>query len=66
MKYFKDYTLSWWQFGLMKISLIALGILIGCTWPAVFGGAWVIALLWGAFAVPAIYLAAVSLKQVGK
>jgi len=34
---FKTYTVTWWQVGLLKVSLIALGILIGSTWHEFFG-----------------------------
>ena len=34
---FKTYTVTWWQVGLLKVSLIALGILIGSTWYEFFG-----------------------------
>ncbi len=66
MTLFKDYTLTWWQFGLLKSSLMAFGILVGSTWPAVFSGSLAIALLWIVFAVPAIYLVIITLKQAGK
>jgi len=66
MTYFKDYTFKWWQFSLLKVSLLALGILIGKTWPAVFSGTGINALLWVVFAVPAVYLAAVAYKQIVK
>ena len=36
MKIFKDYTLSWWQMGIFKLSLLAIGIAIGANWPQVF------------------------------
>ena len=34
--FFHDYIFTWWQAGLLKIALIALGILIGAAWPLVF------------------------------
>ena len=41
MNLFKPVTLRWWQVGSFKISMIAVGIAIGATWPsifAIFGG----------------------------
>lgn len=63
MKLFKDYTFHWWQFGLLKIALIALGILIGSYWAEYFKSSTVITALWLAFILPAIYLMGVALKQ---
>ena len=33
---FKTFTLTWWQTGLFKAGLLALGIAIGANWPDVF------------------------------
>jgi len=32
MNIFKTFTLRWWQAGVLKISLLSLGIIIGATW----------------------------------
>ena len=33
---FIDYTLSWWQMGLVKYSSFAVGLMIGSIWPLFF------------------------------
>lgn len=34
--FFHDYVMTWWQAGLLKVALLALGILIGASWPGFF------------------------------
>jgi hypothetical protein len=63
MTFFRDFTFHWWQFGLIKISLIAVGILLGSYWAAFFRRKKITLLLWLAFLVPAIYSAFVALRQ---
>lgn len=36
MNIFKTFTLKWWQAGVLKAGLLALGIVIGAGWPALF------------------------------
>jgi hypothetical protein len=36
MNLLKSGTLTWWQVGILKISLLSLGIAIGSTWPEIF------------------------------
>jgi hypothetical protein len=48
---FKTYTVTGRQVGLLKVSLIALGILIGSTWHQFFGH-W-IAVVWAVFLLTA-------------
>ena len=38
MNIFKDFTLKWWQAGIIKIVVLSLGIIIGSTWPELFKG----------------------------
>ena len=38
MNFFKTFTLRWWQAGLFKWGLLALGIVIGAYWHALFAG----------------------------
>jgi general stress protein CsbA len=47
----KTYTVTRWQVGLLKVSLIALGILIGSTWHDFFDR-W-IAVVWTVFLLTA-------------
>lgn len=66
MNIFKVYSYRWWEIGLLKISLIAFGILIGSYWEEFFMEESVIPLLWVLFIIPAVYLVIVSLKQIKK
>ncbi len=61
MNLFKPVTLKWWQVGSFKISMIAVGIAIGATWPSVFAN-WLTA-LWLLFAVLIVYVSYVWWKQ---
>lgn len=36
MNLFKTFSLTWWQAGLFKAGLLAVGILIGANWNAFF------------------------------
>jgi hypothetical protein len=38
MNVFKTFTLKWWQTGLFKLGMLALGIAIGTYWRDFFGG----------------------------
>jgi len=38
MNMFKTFTLKWWQTGLFKLGMLALGIAIGAYWRDFFGG----------------------------
>jgi uncharacterized membrane protein len=66
MKIFKDYTLHWWQFGLLKLSLIAFGILLGSRWANMFSTPPITIVLLVLFIVPSLYLIAITLKQTAK
>jgi len=54
MKFFKTFTLKWWQTGLFKLGMLTLGIAIGAYWHALFGG----------YLVILVILAAVSLAYI--
>jgi hypothetical protein len=62
MKFFKSFTFAWWQLSLLKLSMAALGLAVGSTWPGVFAG-WRDLLLI-LFVVTAFYLSYVWLKQL--
>ena len=36
MKLFKTVSLRWWEIGLIKLSVVCIGIFIGVTWQEVF------------------------------
>lgn len=61
MKWFQDYTLAWWQIGLLKIAMIAFGLAAGASWPGAFQG-WLL-WLWAVFILLSAYLVAVGIRQ---
>ena len=61
MNIFKPITLKWWEVSLFKLSMLALGIVIGAVWPGVFAPALPFLIL--LFALPAVYLSWVWWKQ---
>ena len=54
MNLFKTFSLTWWQAGAFKVGLLALGIWVGSRWPGLFG----------AYALPILVVAAISLAYV--
>ncbi|OGQ56123.1 MAG: hypothetical protein A2W66_08360 [Deltaproteobacteria bacterium RIFCSPLOWO2_02_56_12] len=62
MNPFKSYVFTWWQLGLLKTSMLALGLALGATWPGAFAR-WR-AILWVVFLIPAIYLMVISFQQM--
>jgi hypothetical protein len=62
VKFFKSFTFAWWQLSLFKLSMGALGLIVGSTWPAVFV-AWR-DLLVVLFVVPAFFVSYLWLKQL--
>ncbi len=61
MHLFKTFTLKWWQGGLFKWGLLALGIAVGAYWHDFFGG--YLTLLLVAAAVCLAYVTAVWWRQ---
>jgi len=61
MKIFKKYTYSWWQIGLLKLTLLSFGIVIGAYWHEVFSK-YIITLI-VAGVILSFYLIFVSLGQ---
>jgi len=62
VKFFKSFTFAWWQLSLFKLSMVALGLIVGSTWPGAFV-AWRDLLL-VLFVVPAFYMSYLWLKQL--
>ena len=61
MSIFKSFTMKWWQGGLLKISLMSLGIVIGSAWPQIFKTRRPFFLL--TYILPGLYLSRVWWKQ---
>jgi hypothetical protein len=61
MSIFKNYTFTWWQAGIFKVCLLALGIAIGSNWPHIFAP--VTLLLVIIAIVSGVYLAYLSFKK---
>ncbi len=61
MNIFKNYTFTWWQAGMLKASVVCVGIAIGANWPEVF--AKYTALLIVIAVAFGLYLASAALKK---
>jgi hypothetical protein len=59
---FKSVTFTWWQVGLLKVSLLSLGVVVGSTWPELFVGWRDLLLL--LFVVPAFYVTYLWFRQL--
>jgi len=53
MKFFRNYTFTWWQIGLLKIYLLVAGLMLGAYFSDFIMG-WV-KLLFGIFVVLLVY-----------
>lgn len=38
MNLFKNYTFTWWQIGIFKLALLAIGVAIGAYWHEFWNG----------------------------
>jgi hypothetical protein len=62
VKFFKSFTFAWWQLSLFKLSMVALGLIVGSTWPGVFVDWRDLLLL--LFVLPAFYVTYLWFKQI--
>lgn len=62
VKIFRSYTFAWWQLSLLKISLLALGLAVGSTWPELFASWRELLLI--LFVGPAFYVSYVWIEQL--
>jgi len=61
MNLFKNFTMTWWQAAIFKVSIVCLGISIGSNWPAFFAP---LTWLWLTLAaVTGLYLVSLWSKQ---
>lgn len=61
MTLFKSYTYRWWQIGLFKLALLAIGVAIGAYWQEIFLPYLAAVLAVGV--VLGVYIALVSFRQ---
>lgn len=61
MKLFGKYTFHWWQLGILKLSIITLGLIIGASWSQTVQQ--VMYPLGVLFVISSVYIIVVSLKQ---
>ena len=61
MKLFKAYTFSWWQMGVLKLALLAIGAAIGAYWHEFFGANLTTLIIIAAIAT--VYTMYLALKQ---
>ncbi len=61
MKVFKNYTFSWQQIGVFKVSLLSIGVIIGAYWHEFFSANMTLVAIVAVMATS--YVMYVSLKQ---
>jgi hypothetical protein len=61
MKFFKSYTFTWWQIGIFKLALLALGVAAGAYWHQFFGPNVIILILIAV--VASAYILFAAMKQ---
>jgi len=60
--FFKSYTFTWWQIGIFKLALLAIGIAIGSYWHNFFSDYLVPLIIIAVIA--SVYIMFISLKQL--
>jgi hypothetical protein len=61
MRIFTSSTVTWWQVGILKLSVLSIGVAIGAAWPAVFSP--YTAVLVGVGVVLGLYVGYVWMKK---
>lgn len=62
MTMFKSYTYAWWQIGIFKLALLAIGAAIGSYWSEFFLANQTAVLIIAVLA--SVYILSVSIKQL--
>jgi hypothetical protein len=62
MNLFRSYTFSWWQMGIIKLTLLAIGVSIGVQWESFFEMYHVF--IWSIAIVGSLYGIYISLRQL--
>ena len=62
MNIFKSYTFSWWEMGIFKLALIAIGISVGIYWQSFF--IQYIEVIWGIAILASIYSMYIAIRQI--
>jgi len=60
--FFKSYTFTWWQIGIFKLALLAIGVAIGSYWSEFFKNYLVLLIIIAVIA--SLYIMSVSFKQL--
>ena len=61
MNPFKSYTFTWWQIGVFKLAMLAIGCAIGAYWHEFFGS--ILTVLIVIAVVASIHVIYVAMKQ---
>jgi hypothetical protein len=56
MVFFHNYIITYWQSSMLKIAVLALGMIFGATWPAFFKKPVVWWILWVVFVIFSVIL----------
>jgi hypothetical protein len=59
--FFKSYTFTWWQIGIFKLALLAIGVAIGAYWSAFFKNYLALLIIIGV--ISSAYIIFISLRQ---
>jgi len=64
MSLFHNYSFHWWQVSMLKLALLAFGIILGASWPIFWKKRVIWSLLWVIFIVLVIYLVIAAWPQM--